>query len=98
MGWSERGANTLVIGIDLGDRSSSYCVWTVGQQIMIEATVATTATAILNEFQGLRRQRIVIETGTHSRWVAHLVELMGHEVIVANARKLKLIWENKPEE
>src|SRR6266487_6084865 len=93
-GWSEREANTLVIGIDLGDRSSSYCVRTLGQQIVREATVATTATAILKEFQGLRRQRIVIETGTHSRWVAHLLEMMGHEVIVANARKLKLISEN----
>src|SRR5882724_10880418 len=93
-GWSEREANTLVIGIDLGDRSSSYCVRTQGQQIVREATVSTTATAILKEFQGLRRQRIVIETGTHSRWVAHLLEMMGHEVIVANARKLKLISEN----
>jgi len=93
-GWSEREANTLVIGIDLGDRSSSYCVRTLGQQMVREATVATTATAILKEFQGLRRQRIVIETGTHSRWVAHLLEMMGHEVIVANARKLKLISEN----
>ena len=93
-GWSEREANTLVIGIDLGDRSSSYCVRTLGQQIVREATVATTAAAILKEFQGLRRQRIVIETGTHSRWVAHLLEMMGHEVMVANARKLKLISEN----
>jgi len=93
-GWSEREANTLVIGIDLGDRSSSYCVRTLGQQIVREATVATTATAMLNEYQALRRQRMVIETGTHSRWVAHLLEMMGHEVIVANARKLKLISEN----
>jgi transposase len=93
-GWSEREANTLVIGIDLGDRNSAYCVRTLGQQMVREATVATTATAILNEFQGLRRQRIVMETGTHSRWVAQLLEMMGHEVIVANARKLKLISEN----
>jgi len=91
---TEREAHTLVIGIDLGDRTSSYCVRTLGQQIVKEATVATTATAILEAFQGLRRQRVVIETGTHSRWVAQLLELMGHEVIVANARKLKLISEN----
>ncbi len=90
----EREANTLVIGIDLGDRTSAYCVRTLGQHIVKEATVATTAPAILEAFQGLRRQRIAIETGTHSRWVAQLLELMGHEVIVANARKLKLISEN----
>src|SRR5437660_12749085 len=88
MSLNEREANTLVIGIDLGDRTSAYCVRTLGQQIVKEATVATTATAMLEAFQGLR-QRVVIETGTHSRWVAQLLELMGHEVIVANARKLK---------
>src|SRR6266571_9389650 len=59
-GWTrldEREANTLVIGIDLGDRTSAYCVRTLGQQIVKEATVATTATALLEAFQGLRRQR-----------------------------------------
>ena len=94
MSLNEREANTLVIGIDLGDRSSAYCVRTLGQQMVKEATVATTATAIEEAFRELRRQRFVIETGTHSRWVAQLLELMGHEVIVANARKLKLISEN----
>jgi transposase len=87
-------ANKLVIGIDLGDRNSAYCVRTRDQLIVKEGTVATTATAIFEAFQGVRRQRLVIETGTHSRWVAQLLELMGHEVIVANARKLKLISEN----
>ncbi len=94
-GLEAREANTVVMGIDLGDRTSAYCVrLTLGEQIVKEGTVGTTATAILEAFQGLRRQRVVIETGTHSRWVAQLLELMGHEVIVANARKLKLISEN----
>jgi transposase len=39
-------------------------------------------------------RQVVLETGTHSRWVAQLLELMGQEVIVANARKLKMISEN----
>ena len=42
-GWAKREANTLVIGIDLGDRTSAYCVRTLGQQIVKESTVATTA-------------------------------------------------------
>jgi hypothetical protein len=67
LGLTEREAMTLVIVIDLGDRTSAYCVRTLGQQIVKEATVATTATAILEAFQGLRRQQIVMETGTHSR-------------------------------
>lgn len=93
-GLNERKASTLVAGIDLGDRSSAYCVRELGQQIIKEGTVGTTAPAILEAFQGLQHQRVVIETGTHSRWVAQLLGMMGHEVIVADARKLKLISEN----
>ncbi len=93
-GLAEREASTLVIGIDLGDRSSAYCVRTLGQQIVKEAMVVATATAIREAFQELRRQRVAMETGTHSRWLAQLLELMGHEVIVANARTLKLISES----
>ena len=92
---SEREPNSLVMGIDLGDRTSSYCVRTrADRQVVIEGVVATSAPAMLELLAGLRRQMMVLETGTHSRWVAQLLELMGQEVIVANARKLKLISEN----
>jgi transposase len=39
--------------------------------------------------------RIAIETGTHSPWVSRLLEECGHEVLVANARKVRLIYANK---
>ena len=61
---------------------------------MTEGVVATKAEAIVEAFQGCGGNVMVMETGTHSRWVAQLLQLMGHEVIVANARKLKLISEN----
>ena len=35
--------------------------------------------------------RIVIEAGTHSPCVSRLLESLGHGVIVANARKVRLI-------
>jgi hypothetical protein len=39
--------------------------------------------------------RIAIETGTHSPWVSRLLEECAHEVLVANARKTRLIYANK---
>ena len=90
----KRDAKSLMIGMDVGDRTCSYCIRTAGREIILEGTVATKAEAIVEAFQGLKRQTVVIETGTHSRWIAQLLELLGHEVIVANARKLKMISEN----
>jgi transposase len=39
--------------------------------------------------------RIAIEAGTHSPWVSRVLEECGHEVLVANSRKLRLIYANK---
>jgi hypothetical protein len=39
--------------------------------------------------------RIAIEAGTHSPWASRVLEGCGHEMLVANARKLRLIYTNK---
>jgi transposase len=39
--------------------------------------------------------RIAIEAGTHSPWVSRVLEECAHEVLVADARKLRLIYANK---
>ena len=41
------------------------------------------------------RSRIALDTGTHSPWVSRLLGELGHEVIVANARKVRLIGESR---
>src|ERR1700720_1966119 len=40
------------------------------------------------------RSRIALETGTHSPWVSRQLTPMGHEVIVAHARNVRLIGES----
>jgi transposase len=39
--------------------------------------------------------RIAIEAGTHSPWVSRVLEGCGHDVLVANSRKLRLIYANR---
>jgi transposase len=39
----------------------------------------------------MERCRIALEVGTHSPWINRLQTKLGHEVIVANARQVKLI-------
>jgi transposase len=38
---------------------------------------------------------IAMEVGTHSPWVSRLLKEYGHEVLVANARKLRMIYANR---
>jgi len=39
--------------------------------------------------------RVALETGTHSPWVSRLLDDLGHEVIVAHARNVRLIRESR---
>jgi len=41
------------------------------------------------------RCRIALETGMHSPWVSRLLSDLGHEVIVAHARNVRLIGESR---
>jgi transposase len=74
----------VTIGLDLGDRMS--CVYEVNARGACcgEAKVATTPAGLERYFGARARCRVVFEVGTHSPWVARLLEACGHEVIVAN--------------
>src|SRR3974377_286531 len=85
----------LTICVDLGDRSSWYCVLDPRGELQWERKVSTTATAMREAFQRMPRSRIALETGTHSPWVSRLLSELGHEVIVAHARNVRLIGESR---
>src|SRR5215470_756953 len=80
----------LTIGLDLGDRNSWYCVLDPAGQIQLEQRVGTNAKALREAFGGLPRSWVALETGTHSPWISRLLGELGHEVIVANARQVRL--------
>ena len=81
----------LTIGLDLGDRSSWYCVLDERGEVQWEGKVSTTAKAMREVFGRMPRSRIALETGTHSPWVSRLLSGLGHEVIVAHARNVRLM-------
>ena len=60
----------LIIGLDLGDRFSAYCVLNETGEIVFEHKLATTPEAIKQVFSSMPRCRIAMETGTHSPWVS----------------------------
>jgi hypothetical protein len=66
-----------------------------GGQIQLEQRVRTTAKELQEIFGAMPRSRIALETGTHSPWISRLLRELGHEVIVANARKVRLIGESR---
>lgn len=80
-----------VVGLDLGDKTSRYCVLELDGEVKAERGVATTRQGLSQVFAKMGRSRIALEVGTHSPWVSRLLEGLGHEVIVANARRVRII-------
>jgi transposase len=85
----------LTIGLDLGDRNSWFCVVDETAKIQLEQQVRTSTKALQQVFGAMPRSRIALEIGTHSPWISRLLGQWGHEVIVANARKVRLIGESR---
>jgi transposase len=82
------------LGIDLGDRQSTVCALDRGGEVRARFAVATTQKGIAKALAGYAGARVVMEVGTHSPWVSRQVEQSGHEVIVANPRRVRTIAEN----
>jgi transposase len=89
----EKSVGWKTVGLDLGDRYSHFCMIDVDGQVVEQGRILTDGDAIRERFSCGPPSRVVLETGTHSPWVSRLLEALGHEVIVANPRRLRLIYQ-----
>ena len=55
----------LTIGLDLGDRSSWYCVLDEAGSVLLEQRLSTTPKAMRELFGAMPRCRIALETRMH---------------------------------
>ena len=86
----------VTAGLDIGDKYSYVClIDTASGEIMEEGRLRTSPETFKRRFASERPMRIAIEAGTHSPWASRVLEDCGHEVLVANARKTRLIYANK---
>jgi transposase len=83
-------------GLDLGDRYSYLClIDTQSAEAIEEGRLRTSPKAIRRRFASEQPMRVAIEAGTHSPWVSRLLEELGHEVLVANPRRTRLIYASR---
>jgi transposase len=83
----------MTAGMDLGDNYSHLClIDTESGELIEESRLRTTPEAMRRRFDSERPLHVAIEVGTHSPWVSRLLEECGHEVLIANPRKTRLIY------
>lgn len=86
------GGIQRVMGIDVGDRRCHYYVLDQETGETLGQGSFRTRPEILEEhLKGDLRLLVAIEAGSHSQWMSRLVTELGHQVLVANPRKLRAI-------
>jgi transposase len=83
---------TETIGCDIGDKYSHLCVLDAMGEVKQTASIKTSPAGFRKWFAGRAPSVTIIEVGTHSRWVEIQLKRLGHEVVVANARQVRLIY------
>ena len=78
----------LTVGVDLGDQWSNYCILGLEGETLAEGQLRTTREDVAEFFRALAAVRVIFEVGTHSAWVREVVVGCGHEVLVANPRRM----------
>ena len=82
------------IGIDLGDKDSDVCVLDQHGEVSREFRLRMKEKDFQTYFVSIPRSRVAVEAGGQSRWVAELIEQCGHQVYVANTRKVPYIFQS----
>ena len=86
---------TLTVGLDVGDRYVHVCVLDQAGEVVEESRLPNKRAALERRFTSSDPMRIVLEAGTHSPWLSRLLAELGHDVLVANPRRLRLIYMNE---
>jgi transposase len=83
----------VTIGLDVSDRYCHVCVLDARGEVEREDRIRTTPAAVGAWFVRYAHTRVVLEVGPHSPWLSRLLKGHGHEVVVANPRRVRLIAE-----
>ena len=81
------------IGIDLGDRQHEVCVIDHDGEIAETVSMGSDRDALRRLAKKYPKMRVIIECGMQSPWISRFLTELGMEVIVANARKVRAIWD-----
>jgi transposase len=82
------------IGVDLGDKKHHVCVTDKDGVIIKECTIANDRHALRQLCRDYPGGSVALEVGAHSPWISRFLTAEGMKITVANARKLRAIYQN----
>lgn len=84
-----------VVGIDVSDKNMKAVALDSAGEVAWRDTVTCRKAAMQTAFGQIEPCLMVLETGSQTGWLGQVLIALGHEVVVANARKVQAIWANE---
>lgn len=85
----------VATGMDVSDKWSTILTVDESGEEAERTRVQTTPAGMRAYYAGRSKMYVVIETGPHAHWITKLLTELGHEVLVANARRVRAIYQNE---
>ena len=82
------------LGIDVHHKYSEICWLTEEGEVKLRRRLPTTEASLRRFFGRKASVRVVLESSCVTPWVSRLLSEMGHEVVVLNPRRVRLIAES----
>lgn len=88
---NDSSKQAVIVGLDVGDRTSELYVRDVTGAIRERLHLQTREQAFCRWFSRRQGLRVVLEAGTHSPWISRLLTRLGHDAVVLQPRRIRLI-------
>lgn len=85
--------NTQVntVGLDISDKYLQAYELTHDGEVVDESRFRCSEEKLRERYEGAERKRFIVEMSSSTRWIAVLLEDCGHEVIIVDPRRFKVI-------
>lgn len=78
-------------GIDLASKASAFCVMDETGAILREEEIPSDADGFRTRLGGLEGLKCVVEASPLAEWAARMLEELGHEAVIIDARRAKAV-------
>ena len=85
----------VTIGLDLGTSAHTFCVLDRRGEILKKGWLHNERKELAKLASVYLGALVIMEAGIYSPWISRFLDALGMEVVVANPRKTRAIWQNE---
>jgi transposase len=81
----------ITVGLDVGDKRTHFCVLDARREVVARGSFLTTRAHMVTALAPFAGSKVVLEAGSQSPWMSRVLREQGHDVQVADPRRVGLI-------